>query len=207
MRYHQPLDDVLGARSKVSLLRLLVRTRAEQTGSELARQVRLDVKTCPSALQELAAQGIVPHRRAGTAILYRLNDRHYLVESVLAPLFAREEEGLERYGKDLLGRIKGRVDALILFGSVARREERPTSDVDLILIVGSPDARGKVEDAVDRAAGELAARYGNPPQVIVMAREEFRRKAEKGDALVSEVLRTGRVLGGKPLAEILKHVS
>jgi hypothetical protein len=41
----------------------------------------------------------------------------------------------------------------------------------------------------------------------VIDRESFRRKAEKGDALVAEVLRTGRVLSGKPISEVLKHVS
>jgi predicted nucleotidyltransferase len=207
MIYHQPLDGLLGSRSKVTLLRLLVRTRAEQTGSEWARQVGLDVKTCHTALQELAEQGVVLSRKVATAILYRLNAGHFLAETVLIPLFEREEQGLVQYAKDLRSEVGLPIVSLILFGSVARKEERATSDVDLILIVKSPAMRGKAEDHVDQAATDLASRYGNPPQVIVIDRESFRRKAQKGDALITEVLRTGRVLSGRPFSEILKHVS
>ncbi len=207
MKFDRPLDEVLGTRSKVALLRLLVRTRGEHTGSELARQVSLDVKTCHTALQELAEQGVIGYRRAGAAILYRLNDRHFLVEELLQPLFERESGSVAEYAKDLAERVKAPLVALILFGSVVRKEERAKSDVDLVWVVPGAMAVRPTEDKVDRTASELAVRYGNPPQVIVIDRDAFRRKSETGDSFVSEVLRTGRVLRGKPLAEILKHVS
>jgi hypothetical protein len=207
MKFDRPLDEVLGARSKVALLRLLVRTRGEQTGSELARQVSLDVKTCHTALQELAEHGVIGYRRAGAAILYRLNDRHFLVKALLQPLFERESTGVAAYAKDLAARVRAPLVALILFGSVVRKEERAKSDVDLVWVVPSAPAIRPTEDKVDRAASELAVRYGNPPQVIVLDRESFRLKAQKGDSFISEVMRTGRVLKGKPFAEILKHVS
>ena len=114
---------------------------------------------------------------------------------------------MAEYAKDLASRVKAPFVALILFGSVVRKEERAKSDVDLIWEVPSASAIRTTEDKVDRAASELAVRYGNSPQVIVLDREGFRRKAEKGDPFVSEVLRTGRVLKGKPFSEILKHVS
>jgi hypothetical protein len=39
MRFHRLLDDVLGQRSKVALLRLLVRCPGEYTGRDLARSL------------------------------------------------------------------------------------------------------------------------------------------------------------------------
>jgi DNA-binding IclR family transcriptional regulator len=90
MKFDRPLDEVLGARSKVALLRLLVRTRGEHTGRELARLLHLDAKTCHTSLQALARQGVIEYRKAGTAILYRLNEAHALVEELLVPLFDRE---------------------------------------------------------------------------------------------------------------------
>ncbi len=207
MQFDRPLDNVLGARSKVALLRLLVRTRGEHTGRDLARLVDLDAKTCHTSLQALARQGVIEHRKAGTAILYSLNESHILVEDLLVPLFDRESTFLAAYAKDLRNHLKGSVVSLILFGSVVRGEERSKSDVDLVVIAANPTGALKAEEAADRAAVDLSSRYGNSPQVIVYDRESFRRKAREGDGLVSEVLRTGRVLEGKPLAEILKNVS
>jgi predicted nucleotidyltransferase len=206
VRYDRPLGAILGARSKVSLLRLLLRTRVEKTGRELARLVGLDAKTCHTALQELARQGVVEYRRVGKALLYRLNGDHVLVQELLEPLFAKEAGLFERYARDLRRLVRGPVLSVILFGSVARREEEPTSDVDLLFVVPSREAARKVEEATDRAAVELTRRYGNPPQILVYDRDRFRRKADSGDGFVTEVLRTGRVIEGKPFSEILKHV-
>lgn len=207
MKFDRSLDEVLGARSKLALLRLLARTRGEHTGRELARLVELDAKTCHAALRKLARQGVVEMRRAGKAILYRLNSRHVLVTRMLRPLFEREASVLSEYGRDLRRRIGTPLVSMILFGSVLRREERATSDVDLVLVVSGANAVRRAEEAVDRAAGELASLYGNPPQVIVYDRADFRRKAGTGDGFVTEVLRSGRVLEGKPIAEVLKNVS
>jgi predicted nucleotidyltransferase/predicted transcriptional regulator len=207
LQFNLPLDGVLGARSKVSLLRHLLRTRGEFTGRSLARSVGLDAKTCHTALQDLARHGVIEYRRAGRAHLYRLNGDHVLVRDFLEPLFAAEGRVLEGYARDLRRRVAGRVLSVILFGSVATREEGPASDVDLLFVVPSREEVRPLEEAADRAAVELARRYGNPPQILVTDRDQFRRKAASGDGFVTEILRTGRVIEGKPFSELLKHVS
>lgn len=207
MDFHRPLDGILGSRPKVALLRLLARGGGEHTGRFLARRVGYDPKTCQTALRDLVRQGVVERRAAGAAHLYRLNDRHVLVRKLLAPLF-RGEGGLVRaYVEDFRKRVREPLLSLILFGSVAKAEERPSSDVDLLAIVPERKAVRKVQEACDRAAAELAARYGNPPQVIVLDLEGFRRRARSRDPFISEVLRSGKVLEGKPLGEVLGNVS
>lgn len=207
MIFRRPLDAVLGSRPKVALLRLLARAGGEHTGRFLARQVGFDAKTCHAALEDLVRQGIVERRGAGAAYLYRLNDRHALVAKLLTPLFEGEGKLLEDYAREFRRRLRGPVVSLILFGSVARAQESASSDVDILVIVSNPAAARRVEESADRAAADLASRYGNPLQVLVMDRDGFRRRARAGEPFVSEVLRTGRVLEGKSLAEVLKDVS
>ncbi|HLF94118.1 MAG TPA: nucleotidyltransferase domain-containing protein [Planctomycetota bacterium] len=207
MIFNRPLDALLGTRSKTALLRMMVRTRGEHTGRGLARLLGLDAKTCHTALQDLARQGVVEFRKAGPAFLYRLNDLHALLRNLLEPLFEREEALLADYARDLEKHVGGRILSLILFGSVARKEERPTSDVDLLLVVSTSAEARRIEGAIDRVTVDLARRYGSPPQVIVMVRSEFRRKARSGDRFLTEVLRSGRVVRGKPVAEVLRDVS
>lgn len=207
MKFDRPLDRILGQRSKVALLRHLVRTRAEQSGRELGRFLGLDQKTCHAALRDLAEQGLVECRAAGTARLYKLNDRHALVTGILEPAFEKETSLLADYAKELRELVKLPLVSIILFGSVARGEERAQSDVDLVLVTRTAKSIDAAEDALDRATVSLATRYGNPPQILTFAREDFRKRARAGDGLVSEILRTGRVLYGKPFSEILKNGS
>jgi predicted nucleotidyltransferase len=205
MRFHYSIDDLFGQRSKVALLRLMVRTRAEHSGRELSRLVGLDGKTCHAALQDLARQGVVECRKVGTAILYKLKDRHVLVRYILAPVFRKEAGFLAAYAGELQKRARIPLVSVILFGSVVRRKERPSSDVDLVLVVPRPEVSRTCQDALDKAMVELSSSYGSPPQIVLFDRREFTKRAKSGDAFVTEVLRTGRVLYGKPISELIKH--
>lgn len=205
MRFDRPLDDLFGQRSKVALLRFLVRMRVEHNGREISRFLGLDPKTCHAALQDLARQGVIQYRKTGTAILYKLNDRHVLVRQVLEPAFEKEAHFLEAYAKELRERARIPLVSVILFGSVARAQEKPKSDVDLIFVTPKGKAGADRQSALDHVASELATGYGNPPQVLLFDRREFSRKAKAGDSFVSEILRTGRVLYGRPLSELLKN--
>lgn len=205
MNWSRPLDHVLGSRSKVALLRCLLRTRGEHSGRELARVTGLDPKTCHAALQDLARQGIVQYRRMGTALSYTLNDRHVWVRDGLAPLFQMEDRLPADYARDLRRRLGPRVLSIILFGSVARGDERPGSDLDLLVVAPNSTAPEVYERALDAAAVKLSRSYGTSPHVVWCTREAFQRKARSGNGLMTDVLRTGRVVWGRPLAELLSH--
>lgn len=207
MIFREPLTKVLGSRPKVRLLRHLLRLRSEETGRELARALDLDHKTCHAALGDLAAQGVVRRRRAGRAFLYRIEEESFLVKNILRAAFRTEETLRERYLGEFLRQLEAPPLSAILFGSVARGEERAGSDVDLLLVVRGNAAAVDVEAAVDRIAVSLSLRFGNVPQVVVMPLSEFRRRAGAGDPFLSEVLRTGRVVKGRSLSELMKHVS
>lgn len=204
MNFHHALDDVLGQRSKVVLLRFLVRNRGEHSGRDLARLVGLDHKTCHAALRSLSEQGVVTSRRLGTAVAYHLRDDHPVVKDILGPAFEREDalvESFVREARDLAGTP---AESVILFGSVARHEEVARSDVDILFVTRDPEASAKAEEALASVAAVLAARYGSVPQFVVEDRHIFRNKVSRGDPLHNEILRTGRVILGQPFSELLK---
>jgi predicted nucleotidyltransferase len=205
MRFHHVLDEVLGQRSKVALLRFLIRARGEHSGRDLARHLGLDHKTCHAALRSLAEQGIVDFRRLGTALVYALRDAHPIVRVILAPAFARESEILDRFVREAHTISRAPAVSVVLFGSAARREEAARSDVDILFVTNDADSSARARKALDAAGPKLAARYGSVPQFIVEDRATFRRKVARGDPLYSEILKNGRVVLGKPFAELLKH--
>jgi predicted nucleotidyltransferase len=204
MRFHHVLDDVLGRRSSVRLLRFLVRSGGEHSGRDLARLVGLDHKTCHDALRELAEQGVVSARRIATATAYSLKQDHPLVQGILRPAFENEETLIERYVREAQKLSGVPVESMIVFGSVARQEEVPRSDVDILVIVKDSRSKAQSEEAFAAAAGSLAAKYGSVPQFIVEERRSFRNKVVHGHPLHSNILREGRVVAGKPIEELLK---
>jgi predicted nucleotidyltransferase len=203
MMWTRPLDGLIGTRAKVALLRFLIRTGGEHSGRELGRFTGLDAKTCHLALRDLVRPGVVQVRRLGGALAYGLNDRHVWVREGLAPLYRLEERLLADYADALRRRLGRSVVSILVFGSVARGGERPDSDLDLAIVIADGAPREACAGALDRALVELAARYGRPPHVFLFGRREFGRKARRGDSLVNDMLRTGRVLWGRPPSELM----
>lgn len=205
MRFREPLNDILGRRSKVVLLRHLVLYRRESTGRDLARETGLDHKTCHEALRDLRRHRVVDLRTIGTATAYSLRADHPIVREVLKPAFEWERNLIDRFARDvrkLLGR-----DALsiILFGSVAKGTEEPESDVDLLIITRDRAAARALDRKVGPPMVQLANVYGRVPQFIIRDARSFRAGYLRGDPLFSEIVAAGRVLAGLPLREILRH--
>lgn len=86
MRYTHPLDDLLGSRARLRILRYLCSTRGEYSGREIARAIGMGETPAHQALKELADTLVILYRVAGQTHYYRLNENHALVERVLCPL-------------------------------------------------------------------------------------------------------------------------
>jgi predicted nucleotidyltransferase len=87
-------------------------------------------------------------------------------------------------------RVDPTVQAVILYGSIARGEARPDSDIDLAVIAGSVwDRRAELQEAV-------RAGLGNECDVLVFTPARFRRLAASGEPVVSDILRDGIALFG-----------
>jgi predicted nucleotidyltransferase len=70
----------------------------------------------------------------------------------------------------------------LIFGSVARGEERNSSDVDVLIVgnLGFAEAVKALHPAQDKIGREI-----NP---VVMTPEEFARKHNEGDGFIREIL-------------------
>jgi len=204
MRFREPFDDLFGRRSNVALLRHLVLYRREATGRELARSVGLDPKTCHDSLRDLERQKVVDRRRIGTAMLYSLRTEQPVVRAVLEPAFEWERTLLDRYARELRELLGPQALSIFLFGSTAKGTEDANSDIDLLVV-----SRDRTAEAVDAKSDDAASRlidvHGRFPQIIVMDARDFTLKFMKGDSFLMEILRTGRLLDGLQVHEILKH--
>lgn len=190
---------------KLRVLRHLWRSGGPHTGRELARAVELDPKNASILLRELTADGLVSRRRAGRAYLYSLNSDNYVVSEILSPMFESERGWLQALAKEIREAAGHHVDAVVLYGSLARERAGSGSDIDFLVVVRSQADPAVILDRINGHRLRLEERYGRTLSVLVMRRSALRQKVQAGDRFVVDVLTQGQVVAGKPLSELVAH--
>jgi len=207
MKYYQPLDDLLGQRSKVKILRHLCSTQLEMSGRQIATDLGLSPWACHLALRALTEQGILLMRNAGRTYLFRLNKINYVVERLLLPLFA-EEGGLVQVAiQEIVADLSESIVSIVLYGSVSRGQERSFSDIDLLVLVVAKEDQQNVQNVFEQKNESFIARFGNVLSPLVLPVTEFRQRYREGDALITEIVNTGQVIYGKLISEVMSHES
>jgi predicted nucleotidyltransferase len=176
MRFHEPLDDILGSRIKVRILRILHRTRGQFTGRELSRLVGYSPTHTISTLRDLESEGLVLSQRAGKTDLFSLNERSPAVSGVLDPIFEWEQNLFSDLASIFDKALGKKLLEARIFGSVARGEERHDSDIDLLLVVPDDSDIESAEKEVASAAIKAGIRFGAPVVPFVVTASDYDKK-------------------------------
>lgn len=146
-------------------------------------------------------------RNVGRTFLFHLNERNYVVEKLLLPLFTEESKLLQTAIEEIIAGLSESVASIVLYGSVSRRQERAFSDVDLLVLVPTEEDRKNVQALFEQKNESFIARFGNVLSPLVLTVPEFRKRYQERDALASEVVNTGRVIYGQLISEVMAHES
>jgi predicted nucleotidyltransferase len=170
-----------------AVLSVLLRTDARLTGRQVHALVsdRHSLWSVQEALKAWVRLGVVHTETIGRAVVHTINEDHYSVaplRSLLDPIAALTKTAAQIAGED--------VEAVIVFGSVARGEAKEGSDIDLAVIAQSGwDGRVDLEDAVRK-------RLGNDCDVLVFTAKEFTSLAAAHEPVVDKILDDGVPLIG-----------
>lgn len=172
---HTPhlLEQVLGAKSKVAALRVLFNSKIGFSGSSVAKRSGMGLLAIQNALADLEGLGLVEVERGAVEHRYRLNFKHYLVGQGLRALFEAERGMAKALAHDLRPLLEGRVLSAGLFGSFARGEAKPGSDIDLLVIVETLKERERVSALLSDHLQSLTGRYGLPLQPVIYERRRL----------------------------------
>lgn len=181
------LQDALGSRAKVALLRALSKSRQGYSARAACRQAGVSISSGLRALDELASLGLaLMDTGGGQEYRYRLN-RDHLLAAPLERLFDVESSVLAALIDCLAEEIGASGATGLLYGSVARGEDGPGSDLD-VLLVGEPSETDVALSALYRGSERLQRRFGHHVSPLAMTRDEFAqsgafRQAVEQDAL------------------------
>ena len=90
----------------------------------------------------------------------------------------------------LLGHFGDKIEAIVLYGSVARGEAERESDIDLLIIV----PEGEIRKQVLSLSYYVDLEFGTVTSHVHMNSKEFERYVNLGDPFLKDVLKEGIIL-------------
>jgi predicted nucleotidyltransferase len=201
MIMHRVLDEVLRSWSHVAVLRALMDTLTGFTGNEVARVSGMQPRSALKALSSLEELGIVRRQRGGRDHLFTLNREHFLVRDALLPIYHSERQFPEVIKTFLSASMGSPAVSAVLFGSAARGEETPRSDLDVCCIVKTEKQKEIVQGRLDAMSSELYRKFGVKVAPVYFTVEELQKKSKS--SLVKNILSHGKVIAGKNPKDLL----
>jgi len=148
--------------------------------SELAKFLRTRPSSLQRELTSLVQSGILQQRKDGRRTYFKAETRSPIFRE-LQSIFEKTT-GLIRTLRAAIQPIENKIICAFVYGSIARRKERATSDVD-IMVIGN---LGLAELAPLLRKAET--RLGREINVTNYSAQEFQRKVAEGDHFVTTVL-------------------
>ncbi len=187
-------EDLLGSKTKVRILRLLcAHPGREFSLREVSLAVGQSLGSVHPALRQLLAVRIVVTRRVGRSRTVRINPTHPL-HGALVALFRQEGSALVRVARAFAEALPRQgIEAVVLFGSVARGLPSVRSDVDILVVV---DVRRRAA-AVRTVADSMLDRFDANVSSLVLTKGEVARRIAAFDPLLATIAAEGKLLRGR----------
>lgn len=179
-----PVSTFFGSESNVRVLRELARHGGQLSVSTLVRRANLSQDSVRLTLISLVAFSIVQQIGSGKARLYQLNNMHVLSEPIVS-IFRAEEHRFAKcldsirecaasFGQDVV--------AAWIYGSTARGEDRPDSDLDIVFV-----SNEAAVSTVQERGGDILIAAGDrlafSPSLTVLTAIDLTRLKNSNDPL------------------------
>jgi predicted nucleotidyltransferase len=195
------LEQLFRAPGQIAVLRALWKSPTPVTGRQVQRLAGVHSRTAVLCLADLERLGICRRRAAGRAFLYSLRRQHHIVREIVAPVFRAEQAAPERFLRKL-GRLQdGHCLSAVLYGSAARGDAGPASDLDLlVVVVDESGGEGFASDAQPRAERLARENWGAVLEVYLKTRAEVVK--DWNTPLLKRIRHEGRLLAGDSLEAV-----
>ncbi|SMH71587.1 nucleotidyltransferase family protein [Candidatus Nitrosotalea okcheonensis] len=199
MRFHNYLEQLLGNRASISILRALFEYKGRIfTVRRLAETANISHTEANQTIGRLEMFGIIKVQPVGKAYQISLNHKNYILNQIVKPIFEAENKTLVTLVLILKKYFDTKkIISAAVFGSIVKGEEREDSDIDLLVISNDPD---HVYTIVGKAKTELSEIFHGRISPIVFSKKEFVSK-KRGD-LVRSILDNHMLIAGLELDKI-----
>jgi predicted nucleotidyltransferase len=199
--FRYPLDRIFENPAHVRVLRALTRHGGLMTTKMVMDQTNLTRMTVLAAIDRLAEMGLAGIAGSQRQRLNRFNDTTPLAAAIKG-MFLQEAaryDTMIKVVREKSGRLGA--EAVWIYGSVARGQDRPGSDIDIAVVCPN----GKSTQIADALRGQLQRLGPGEPSVVVFDANEVQRLEHEQDPWWLAVKRDASVvLGAAPEAYLIK---
>jgi predicted nucleotidyltransferase len=158
--------------------------------NEMARLVNTTQGTCRRELNKLVDMGMLTAMKEGNLLYYQVNKQNPLYREFSAII--QKTIGIEAKLKNALQGFKG-ISYAFIFGSYAKREFKPESDIDVVIIgIIGEDSLIKVFKDVERAIGREINYH-------IYTEKEFKNKLIT-DSFIKNIIKNHIIIKGDEAA-------
>lgn len=182
---------------------VLARSHRPLSGATVSRLADRSYARTRACLHRLVGHGLVAAEDAGSAVLYRLNREHVLAGPVVTAVQATSD--VEAWLTERLRSLEPAAFAVVIFGSWARGEADPDSDLDLLVVRAGADEVWAAE--LHSLSVDLEALCGNHIQVLQISRDQLVQAVLEGQPLIAGLRADGRALVRPAIRELLGLVA
>jgi len=176
---------------------------------ELAKLAKVSTWVVSKEFSKLVEGEMIQQRSEGREKFYKLNLANprtrklcELFETERREKFYKANRSLAWVLEDFTKRVSDfvpEVQSVILFGSIARGQATPRSDIDILVLVPNSEEEQfkKLMDSVDRLAGEVGGRHPAKLVPAGMMAKDFEQSIKDRKRIAADVLKDGIVLFGQ----------
>ena len=200
-------EKLLGRPITLAVLKYLTYQSSGETGRKIAGAIGYSPQSTLNALQELENCQLVSVKKIGRANLYQLNHEHWFIQDGLAPLWSKIDNWPKMLGTYYNKKLRIKPISIILFGSYAREDAEPESDLDILFVY---DNKTNIDDELEIIVsmnGEIVNRFGLIPSPKTISINEFKKSVKKDVGLMRTIFREGKSIFGLLPSEIINYDS
>ena len=188
MLFRNSVISLLNSPLKLKIISFLIKKDVLMSEREISRLLDVSHMSVNRTMRELEGINFVHPGRVGRAHIWRVNRRSYAYQ-----IYSRVIESLKDINSpldDLKTTILtnlplSAIEKLVLFGSIAKQDERHDSDIDVFILVKDEPAKAEIHAAVEALSLICLEKFGNALSPYVLTRKGLLDKA--GLKLLSEI--------------------
>ncbi len=182
MKFGTPLIDILNSKTKLKIAKFLLTHEASMSEREIASILKVSHMSINRTMRELAEVNFVNFATVGKAHLWKVNRKSYAfkVLSEFINGFSRIKDPLSDLKGVILTNIpKNLVKKVVLFGSVAKGEEKTNSDIDTFFLVKDIKDKKRLGPAIEKLSNACLEIYGNRLSPYILTEHEAKEKTRQ----------------------------
>lgn len=182
MKINKDIFLEVNAQNKKSIAEFFIKHDLAVSEREIGKLLNIPSMTTHRILRDFEALNFINVSRVGTANVWKSNKNSYVYQTFkqLFDFYATVSSPLG----SLIDLLKAylslpEVKKVILYGSIARGDEKQDSDIDICILVATLQVKEKIDSIVDQVAAKCLDLFGNRLEAYVLTKKEFEDQKNK----------------------------